>query len=162
MRQSLYKHKQKCTGIELNIGLPTTINDIEETKDVDKKVLIDILLKDRQQFEKEKDELLKQIETERAQFQQNEEELLKQLEHEKQRKTIETQNNNNNNLNIQINAFGCENLEHITDAFKIKCLHILTIKTPIITIIFILLLLYIIEYENRFNRVRFNWISISL
>jgi hypothetical protein len=78
------------------------------------------------QFETEKEELLKQFEIERQRFQQEKdefqkekEELQKQVEHEKQNKTIETQNN----LNIQINAFGCENLEYITDKFKIKCLN---------------------------------------
>jgi hypothetical protein len=48
------------------------------------------------------------------------EEMKKQIEIEKLRNT--KIDNNNNNLNIQINAFGCEDLEHITDAFKIKCL----------------------------------------
>jgi len=102
-QSSLSKHKKNC-------------NYIEQTEDVDKKTLIDILLKEREQFEVERQQFQKKEE----EFQQNKEELLKQLELEKQRKTIETQNNNN--LNIQINAFGCENLEHITDAFKIKCL----------------------------------------
>jgi hypothetical protein len=65
------------------------------------------------QFQKEKEELLKQFEIEKQ-------ELLKQVETEKLRNTnnIDTQNC----LNIQINAFGCENLEHITEAFKVKCL----------------------------------------
>jgi hypothetical protein len=95
----------------------------------------ELLSKD--QFQKEKEEILKQFEIERHQFQKEKEELQKQIEieqkqvelekenvkTEKNRKTIETLNNTNNNLNIQINAFGCENLEYITDKFKIKCLN---------------------------------------
>ena len=81
-QSSLHKHKKQCNQI---------INQPESTF---------IELKDK--FEKEKEELQKQVEL------------------EKQNKTIETQNNDY--LNIQINAFGCENLEHITDTFKVKCL----------------------------------------
>ena len=119
-KQGLWKHKKKCNNVN-TIEEPNEdviYNDIDSTPDTDKKILIEIIMKEREQFEKEKEELQRQ-------FQKKEEELLKQIEiekknveTEKQRNTIETQNN----LNIQINAFGCENLEHITDEFKVKCL----------------------------------------
>ena len=117
---SLSKHKKKCNIVN-TIEEPNEdviYNDIDSAPDTDKKTLIEIILKEREQFQKEKDELQKQMLTEKEDFKKKEEELLKQIEHEKQNKTIETQNN----LNIQINAFGCENLEHITDEFKVKCL----------------------------------------
>jgi uncharacterized Zn-finger protein len=104
-RSNLYAHKKNCNFINVK-------PDIEQTEPADNKTLIDILLEERQQFE-----------IERLQFKNEKEELQKQVEIEKLRKTIDTQNiDTQNNLNIQINAFGCENLEHITNAFKIKCL----------------------------------------
>ncbi len=69
----------------------------------------------QKEFKKEKEELQK----EKEELQKEKQELQKELELEKQNRIIETQNN----LNIQINAFGCENLEYITDKFKIKCLN---------------------------------------
>jgi len=100
-QSSLHKHKKQCNQI---------INQPESTF---------IELKDK--FEKEKEELQtklqKQFEIERQQFEKEKEELQKLVETEKLRNTI-----NNDNLNIQINAFGCETLEHITDTFKVKCL----------------------------------------
>ncbi len=101
---NLYTHKKKC-----NYQFEHTDDMNTETK------LIEILVKERDQFEKEKQEL----QTENEQLELEKQELQKQLELEKQNRIIETQNN----LNIQINAFGCENLEHITDKFKIKCLN---------------------------------------
>ena len=114
LRPGLWKHKKKCNIVntineEPNEDVIHNSNDIDKTQDVEKKTLIEIIIKEREQFKKEKEELLKQIEIEK-----------KNVETEKQRNTIESQTNNN--LNIQINAFGCENLEHITEAFKIKCL----------------------------------------
>ena len=117
LRQSLYKHKQKCTeikyGIDSNSDITPKNNDIDQIVDADKNPLIEILLKERQQFQQKEE-----------QFKKEKEDLQKQVETEKLRKTIDnTQNiDTQNNLNIQINAFGCENLEHITDTFKIKCL----------------------------------------
>jgi hypothetical protein len=105
-RQSLYKHKSKCYIIH---------NDTQPDNVINTELLL------QTQFEQQKEELLKQFELERQQFKKEKEELQKQVEIEKNRKTIETQHNNN--LNIQINAFGCENLEYITDKFKIKCLN---------------------------------------
>jgi hypothetical protein len=112
-KQGLWKHKKKCNIVN-TIEEPNEdviYNDIDSAPDTDKKTLIEIILKEREQFEKE-----------REQFQKEKEELLKQIETEKQRHTIVGTNNTNHNLNIQINAFGCENLEHITDEFKVKCL----------------------------------------
>ncbi len=100
-RSNLSKHKNTCN----HINVETKNIDYN---DVDKETLIQLLLKKEEEFE-----------IERGQHQKEKEELQKQVEHEKQNKTIGTQNNN---LNIQINAFGCENLEYITDKFKIKCL----------------------------------------
>lgn len=100
-RQSLSTHKTKCNHIntEPDLSMNTDYNS------VDKETLIQLLLK------KEDD------------FQKKEEELLKQIELEKHRNTHNIESQTNNNLNIQINAFGCENLEYITDAFKIKCIN---------------------------------------
>jgi hypothetical protein len=111
-RQGLYKHKKICNYINSNQYVTST-NNVEQTEDADKNTLLDILLKERQQFE-----------LERQHFKQEKEELQKQVEIEKQNVETEKLRNtiNNDNLNIQINAFGCENLEHITDAFKVKCL----------------------------------------
>ncbi len=106
---NLSTHKRKCSIIKDNH---------QPYKAVDNELLL------QKQFEKEKCELLKQFEIERQQFHQKEEELQKQVETEKQNVETEKLRNtiNNDNLNIQINAFGCENIEHITDAFKVKCL----------------------------------------
>ena len=107
-QSSLHKHKKQCNQI---------INQPESTF---------IELKDK--FEKEKEELQtklqKQFEIERQQFEKEKEELQKLVETEKQNVETEKLRNtiNNDNLNIQINAFGCETLEHITDTFKVKCL----------------------------------------
>ncbi len=100
-RSNLSKHKNTCN----HINVETKNIDYN---DVDKETLIQLLLKKEEEFE-----------IERGQHQKEKEELQKQVEYEKKNKTIGTQNNN---LNIQINAFGCENLEYITDKFKIKCL----------------------------------------
>jgi uncharacterized Zn-finger protein len=104
---NLYIHKKQCNQIKTKTE--PDLNQNIDYIDTDKETLIDILLKKEKQFEKEKE-----------QFEKEKEELQKQVELEKQNKTIETQNNDY--LNIQINAFGCENLEHITDTFKVKCL----------------------------------------
>jgi hypothetical protein len=79
---------------------------------------------ERQQYKIKEEELQKLHEIERQQFEKEKEELQKQVELEKQNVETEKLRNtiNNDNLNIQINAFGCENLEHITDTFKVKCL----------------------------------------
>jgi len=118
---NLSTHKRRCSIIQDD----KQSYNVEQTEDADKTTLIDILLKERQQFEKEKQELLEQFEKEKLEKQelQKQVELEKQnVETEKLRNTIHNGNNiNNDNLNIQINAFGCENLEHITDAFKLKC-----------------------------------------
>jgi hypothetical protein len=100
-RSNLYAHKKTCNHIntEPDLSMNTDYNS------VDKETLIQLLLK------KEDD------------FQKKEEELLKQIELEKHRNTHNIESQTNNNLNIQINAFGCENLEYITDAFKIKCIN---------------------------------------
>jgi hypothetical protein len=123
-KQGLWKHNQKCNNTNTTIN---NSNDIEQTKDVDKNTLIEMIIKEREQLEKEREEFEKEKEELQKQFEKEKEELLKQIEIEKKnvetekhRNTIESQTNNN--LNIQINAFGCENLEHITEAFKIKCL----------------------------------------
>ena len=107
------------------IQLNTLLSNSTIEPYIDNKILIELLIKEREQLQKEKDELQQQMLTEKEDFKKKEEKLLKQIEiekknveTEKQNKTIETQNN----LNIQINAFGCENLEHITDEFKVKCL----------------------------------------
>ena len=110
---NLSKHKRKCGVIQNNEIVQSQSQsqsqfELEQTEDVDRKTLLEILLKERRQFD-----------IERQQFEKEKEELQTQVEREKQNKTIGTQNNN---LNIQINAFGCENLEYITDKFKIKCL----------------------------------------
>jgi hypothetical protein len=99
-KQGLWKHKKQCNQIKTKTE--PDLNQNIDYIDTDKETLIEIFLKKEKQFEKEKEELQKQV------------------EFEKQNKTIETQNNDY--LNIQINAFGCETLEHITDAFKVKCL----------------------------------------
>jgi hypothetical protein len=116
---SLTSHKRKCFFIPDD---PQSDNSIRN----------ELLL--QTQFQKEKEELLKQFELEKEellkQVELEKQELLKQVETEKLRNTnnIDTQNidtlniDTQNNLNIQINAFGCENLEHITDTFKVKCL----------------------------------------
>ncbi len=93
---SLSKHKQKCEHMN------------KETVATDKEIIIQLLKEKEEMKEKEK------------YFEKEKVELKKQIEIEKLRNT--KIDNNNNNLNIQINAFGCEDLEHITDAFKIKCL----------------------------------------
>jgi len=98
--ESQSKHKLKCNNI-----------NTENADELENKTLIDILLKEREQLKQDKEELQKQVELEK----QN-------VEIEKLRNTNNIDTQNNNNLNIQINAFGCENLEHITDAFKLKCL----------------------------------------
>jgi hypothetical protein len=112
-KQGLWKHKKTCNHIntEPDLSMNTDYNS------VDKETLIQLLLKKEDDFQKKEND-----------FQKKEEELLKQIELEKHRNThnIESQNiesQTNNNLNIQINAFGCENLEYITDAFKIKCIN---------------------------------------
>ncbi len=104
---NLSKHKRKC-GVIKNNEITQSLFELEQTEDVDRITLLGVIVKERQQFE-----------IERQQFKKEKEELLRQVEREKQNKTIGIQNNN---LNIQINAFGCENLEYITDTFKIKCL----------------------------------------
>ncbi len=132
-RSNLYAHKKTCNYINSKQYITPNPNYIEHTEYADKNTILDILLKERQQFEierqqfqqkeeqleRDKDELLKQVELEK----QNVELEKQNVKTEKNRNTIETQNNTNNNLNIQINAFGCENLEYITDKFKIKCLN---------------------------------------
>ena len=115
-QSSLSKHKLTCS-LKTDI---TTKNNVEQTEDIDKNTLLDILLKERQQFEKEKQELLEQFQKEKQEL-QNQVELEKQnVETERRRNTIHN-GDNNDNLNIQINAFGCENLEYISDEFKLKC-----------------------------------------
>ena len=115
-----YKYKCDCGKKYLHLSNLSThkrtcsiIQSDTQTEDADKNTLHDILLKERQQFE-----------LERQQFEKEKEELQKQVEIEKQNVETEKLRNtiNNDNLNIQINAFGCENLEHITDTFKVKCL----------------------------------------
>ena len=105
-RSNLYAHKKTCNHIntEPDLSMNTDYNS------VDKKTLIQLLLKKEEDFQKEKEELLKQIELEKH-----------SNTHNIESQNIESQTNNN--LNIQINAFGCENLEYITDAFKIKCIN---------------------------------------
>ncbi len=122
LRQGLYKHKQKCTATKSAVESKSFI---EQTEYADKNTLLDILLKERQQFEKDKQELLEQFEKDKLEKEelQNQVELEKQnVETERLRNTIHNGNNiNNDNLNIQINAFGCENLEYISEEFKLKC-----------------------------------------
>ncbi len=109
-QSSLHKHKLQCTQI-LN-KTESIVIELTDQFEKEKQELQEQFQKEREQLELEKQELQKQLELEKQ-------ELQKQLELEKQNRIIETQNN----LNIQINAFGCENLEHITDKFKIKCLN---------------------------------------
>ena len=121
-RKGIEEYKYKCTCGKQYLHLSnlsthkrtcSIIQSDTQTEDADKNTLHDILLKERQQFE-----------LERQQFEKEKEELQKQVEIEKQNVETEKLRNtiNNDNLNIQINAFGCENLEHITDTFKVKCL----------------------------------------
>ncbi len=98
-RQSLLTHKKKCNYINTETELT---KPLEHT---DKDTVIQLLIKEKEELQK--------------QFEKEKEELQKQVETEKLRNAIETQNN----LIIQINAFGCENLEYITDKFKINCLN---------------------------------------
>jgi hypothetical protein len=96
-RQSLGTHKKQCNQIKPNTE--PDLNQNIDYIDTDKETLIEILLKKEKQVE----------------------ELQKQVETEKLRNTIINGDINNDNLNIQINAFGCENLEYISDEFKLKC-----------------------------------------
>ena len=106
-RQSLLTHHKKCNYINTETDSITPLAH----NDTDKDSVIQLLLKERQQFELEK-----------QQFEKEKEELQKQVETERRRNTIHNGNNiNNDNLNIQINAFGCENLEYISEEFKLKC-----------------------------------------
>ena len=127
-RQSLAKHKQKCTEIK------SRIEYIQREPQIDTIVDTELLLQKQfekekeqllEQFEKEKEQLKKKVEKEKEQLleqlQKDKEELQKQVETEKLRNTNNIDTQNNNNLNIQINAFGCENLEYITEEFKLKC-----------------------------------------
>jgi uncharacterized C2H2 Zn-finger protein len=121
-KSSLSYHKLKCnhinteteyldTDIESQSKHKLKCNNINTENSDENKTLIDILLKEREQLQQDKEELQKQVELEK----QN-------VETEKLRNTNNIDTQNNDYLNIQINAFGCETLEHVTEAFKVKCL----------------------------------------
>ena len=76
LRQGLYKHKKQC-----NKPLEYT-----DDNDTDKDTLIQLLLKEKEQVEIEKEELQKQ-------FEKDKDELKKQVETEKLRSTNQTYNN---------------------------------------------------------------------
>jgi hypothetical protein len=113
---NLYAHRKKCIQLNIESDLTKHLVQTDIDNDIDKDMLLQLLLKEREQFQQKEEELQKQVETEK---QNVETEKLRNTTNQTYNNTIDTQNN----LNIQINAFGCENLEYITDKFKIKCLN---------------------------------------
>ena len=101
--QTLYKHRRQCSRIIMN-----------EKENRDETSEVQMLRKENQEMREEMDELRKQVETLMGKTGKN--------IASNNNSTIENQNNieNQQNVNITVNSFGSENVEHLTDQIICK------------------------------------------